>query len=78
MLVPPHPPIKLGQAILALAGAEAERHRMGALGRKRVASHFAIDRSVDAWARLYAEVAAGGEQRDVLQAEPSAQDSHAP
>jgi glycosyltransferase involved in cell wall biosynthesis len=78
MLVPPHQPIKLGQAILALAGAEAERHRMGALGRMRVASHFAIDRSVDAWARLYAEVAAGGEQRDVLQAEPSAQDSHAP
>ena len=78
MLVPPHDPIKLGQAILALACAEDERHRMGALGRKRVATHFAIDRSVDAWARLYAEVALGGEQHDVLQAEPSAQDSHAP
>lgn len=78
MLVPPHDPIKLGQAILALARSEGVRRRMGELGRKRVATHFAIDRSVDAWARLYAEVAVGGQQRDVMQGKPSAQDSHAP
>jgi O-antigen biosynthesis protein len=78
ILVPPNDPIKLGQAILALARAKGDRRRMGELGRKRIATHFAIDRSVGAWARLYAEVAVGGEQRDVLQAEPSAQDRHAP
>jgi glycosyltransferase involved in cell wall biosynthesis len=78
ILVPPHDPIKLGQAILALARTEGARRRMGELGRERAATHFAIDRSVDAWARLYAEVAVGGQQRDVLQGEPPAQDSHAP
>jgi glycosyltransferase involved in cell wall biosynthesis len=78
MLVPPHDPPKLGQAILALARAADVRHRMGELGRKRIATHFAIDRSVEAWARLYAEVATRGQQADVLLGKPSAQGSHAP
>jgi glycosyltransferase involved in cell wall biosynthesis/GT2 family glycosyltransferase len=78
ILVPPHDPIRLGRAILALARSEGDRRRMGEHGRKRVAAHFAIDRSVDAWARLYAEVAVSGQQPDALQGRSSAQNSHAP
>jgi glycosyltransferase involved in cell wall biosynthesis/GT2 family glycosyltransferase len=77
-LVPPRDPVKLGQAILALAHAEGTRQRMGELGREHIAAHFAIDRSSDAWGRLYAEVVANGQQGDVLQGSPSAQDGYAP
>jgi glycosyltransferase involved in cell wall biosynthesis/GT2 family glycosyltransferase len=77
-LVPPRNPIKLGQAILALARNEGARQRMGELGRERIATHFAIDRSAEAWARLYAEAVVGGMQFEGLQGSSSAQDGYAP
>jgi glycosyltransferase involved in cell wall biosynthesis len=72
LLVPPHDPIQLGQAILALARAEDLRLRMGELGRARVVAHFAIDHSVGALAKLYAEIAEGSYQRDSMPAKSSA------
>ena len=55
VLVPPHDPIELAQATLALARDGAARRRMGELGRERVAAHFAINCSVAAYERLYTE-----------------------
>ncbi|HEY3657566.1 MAG TPA: glycosyltransferase [Steroidobacteraceae bacterium] len=61
LLVPPHDPIKLGQAILSLARAEGLRRRMGEIGRAHVVTHFAIDQSARALAQLYAEIAEGSQ-----------------
>lgn len=77
-LVPPRDPISLGQAIRTLAHAEDARHRMGLLGRKRVATHFTIDQSVDAWSRLYDEAIIASRQRERVRSQHLTQGRQAP
>jgi glycosyltransferase involved in cell wall biosynthesis/GT2 family glycosyltransferase len=64
LLVPPHDPISLGRAILALARHPVARRRMGELARARAAEHFAIDRSVAAFEGLYARATSESRQHD--------------
>lgn len=60
LLVSPHNPVELGNAIARLAADPAARERMGAAGRARVETYFSIDRSVATLERLYARFAVGG------------------
>lgn len=57
LLVPPHSPERLGDAILALAGDPARRIAMGAAARDAAVRRFDIGGCVDAYAALYDAVA---------------------
>ena len=58
LVVPPRDPVSMGRAIVRLARDGELRRRMGQAGRRRVGSHFSIDRSVAAFTKLYGEIAA--------------------
>lgn len=57
LTVPPGDPAALREAIEILAGDTALRHRLGAAGRARVRSDFAMEKMRAAAAALYREVA---------------------
>jgi len=53
-LVPPEDPIALAQAMEHLMKLpEAERRRLGELGREHILANFSLDRVVDQWEALY-------------------------
>ena len=58
LLVPPHDPAALAQAILRLCADPALRARMGAAGAAHVAEHFTADRMVRDTLALYAAAGA--------------------
>jgi len=56
-LVPPRDPDALAQAMVRLMDLpEAERRRMGELGREYVEANYSLDRVVDQWEALYTEL----------------------
>jgi glycosyltransferase involved in cell wall biosynthesis len=57
LLVPPHRPDALGEAISRLANDPMLRHDMGCAGRQRIARHFSISRSVETLETIYEGVA---------------------
>jgi glycosyltransferase involved in cell wall biosynthesis len=58
-LVPPRDPDALAQAMARLMNLpEAERRRMGELGREYVEANYSLDRVVDQWEALYTELLA--------------------
>ena len=55
-IVPPKDPDALAQAMLRLMSLpEAERRKMGKLGRERAVAQYSLDRIVDQWEALYTE-----------------------
>ncbi len=52
-VVPPEDPGALAEAIVAMLQAPLEARRLGALGRERVRTDFAVDAMVEAYAALY-------------------------
>jgi glycosyltransferase involved in cell wall biosynthesis len=53
LLVPPHDPVALGQAILMLMQDEPLRNRLASAGANRVRNMFSLNACVDAYAHLY-------------------------
>jgi glycosyltransferase involved in cell wall biosynthesis len=53
ILVPARDPVRMGQAMLQLAKDRELRARMGEAGLKRVISDFSIDRTLEAFEKLY-------------------------
>ena len=62
--VPPRDIHAIAQAIRRLAADPAARRDMGARCRERIAGHYSIERLVDEYTRLYAEL--GGQRRDMV------------
>lgn len=59
LVVPPHAPDRLAEALIRLAGDDALRARMGAVGRDRAERHYALTACVDRYEALYLGLAAG-------------------
>lgn len=59
LLVPPQKPFELARAIRRLLLDSAWRARLGAAGQARAAEHFSVAKMVDAYGRLYCELAEG-------------------
>ncbi len=57
LLVPPRDPTRMSAAIQSLADHRERREAMGAAARARVSERFSIDRSVQAYEAIYAELA---------------------
>ena len=57
VLVPPHDPVALGDAISALAQSPARRRQLGEIGRRRAAERYAWDRVADGYERVLARAA---------------------
>jgi glycosyltransferase involved in cell wall biosynthesis len=53
LLVPPHDPVALGQALLRLMQSAPLRERLASEGASRVRKGFTLDACVDAYANLY-------------------------
>ena len=60
LLVPPRNPKLMADALYQLANHCDQRSAMGTAGHARVASHFAIDRSVAAFQEIYSQIALTG------------------
>lgn len=58
-VVPEGDSAALAEVLAALARDEAERARLAAAGRRRVAEHFTWERVVDAWRNLWTALRAG-------------------
>ncbi len=58
-LVPPDDPEVFAEGMLALAGDEVLRARLGAAGHRRVLARFGLDRMVDETIEVYGEVISG-------------------
>lgn len=60
LLVEPGDAAGLAAAMLALAGDPARRDALGEAARRRVVARFSVDAMVEAYLRLYAELASAG------------------
>jgi glycosyltransferase involved in cell wall biosynthesis len=65
IVVPPHDPIQLAEAIVRLANDPPLRARLGDAGRRRMAEHFALDRSIGAYDALYRALQSGVAPGDI-------------
>lgn len=65
LVVPPHEPEALGTAILRLANDTPLRTRLGAAGRQRVETTFALDRCVGEYEKLYNDIACPSQGRQI-------------
>jgi glycosyltransferase involved in cell wall biosynthesis len=63
LLVDPHAPSALGEAILALASDAGRRQTMGELSAAKVRQQFTLERSVERYEQLYAKVAGARSRR---------------
>ncbi|HLI13652.1 MAG TPA: glycosyltransferase [Alphaproteobacteria bacterium] len=59
IIVPPHDPGRLGEAILEIAHAGEQACAMGRAGRARIAEHFAIESAFQRYEALYEELLDG-------------------
>jgi len=59
LLVQPHDPIRLAQAIACLDDDRVLLRRMAAAGRARVLEHYTVDRLANDFARIYRSLGAG-------------------
>ena len=59
IVVPPHDPARLAEAIVRLANDPALRARLGDAGRRRMTAHFALERSIEAYDALYRALQSG-------------------
>ncbi len=59
IVVPPHDPARLADAIVRLANDPSLRIGFGSAGRRRVVEHFALDRSIQSYDALYRALLAG-------------------
>jgi glycosyltransferase involved in cell wall biosynthesis len=57
VLVPPHDPVALGDAISALAQNPARRRELGEAGRRRAAARYSWDRVADGYERVLTRAA---------------------
>lgn len=64
VLVPPHDPAALGQAIACLAADRGLARRMGEAGRARVAREFSLQRCVANYDRVFSAILDGGPLSD--------------
>ncbi|WP_248929997.1 GT4 family glycosyltransferase PelF [Paenibacillus hamazuiensis] len=62
-IVPPADPAAIAEKMILLYRSPDLRLRLGQAGRTRVRTHYRLDRSIDAYRRLYREVAADGRHR---------------
>jgi glycosyltransferase involved in cell wall biosynthesis len=67
IVVPPRDPDRLAAAIVRLAQDPSLRERFGRAGRCRVAEHFALERSIEAYDVLYRALLAGDSPQDIRQ-----------
>lgn len=65
IVVPPHDPTALGEAILILANDPALRAKMGRAARERIERHFAIDRCLNHYENLYRDLESGRIPADI-------------
>ena len=65
IVVPPHDPARLADAIVRLANDPSLRARFGSAGRRRMAEHFALDRSIGAYDVLYRALQSGVAPGDI-------------
>jgi glycosyltransferase involved in cell wall biosynthesis len=56
LLVPPADPVALADAMLVLLNHPSQAAKYGAAGRRRVETHFSLERHVASMAALYREV----------------------
>jgi glycosyltransferase involved in cell wall biosynthesis len=56
LVVSPHDPTELAEAILRLAGDPDLRHQLGAAAQQRVHQHFSLDACVDNYIGLYSKI----------------------
>jgi glycosyltransferase involved in cell wall biosynthesis len=67
IVVPPHDPQRLAEALIRLAGDAELRKRLGTAARRRVEEHFSLDQVITSYELLYRTLLAGGLPRDVPQ-----------
>ena len=67
IVVPPHDPARLADAIVRLANDPSLRTGFGSAGRRRVAEHFALDRSIQSYDALYRALLAGTAPENIPQ-----------
>lgn len=65
IVVPPHDPPRLAEAIVRLANDPSLRAQLGNAGRRRMAEHFALERSIAAYDALYRALQSGRAPGDV-------------
>jgi glycosyltransferase involved in cell wall biosynthesis len=65
LVVPPHNPRAIGEAILRLSRDPDLRRRLGAAAQKRVLEEFYLERCVQAHRDMYEELLAGAQPRNV-------------
>jgi glycosyltransferase involved in cell wall biosynthesis len=65
IVVPPHDPVHLADAIVRLANDPPLRARLGDAGRRRMAEHFSLDRSIGAYDALYRALQSGVAPGDI-------------
>jgi glycosyltransferase involved in cell wall biosynthesis len=64
-VVPPHDPVRLADAIVRLANDPSLRASFGSAGRRRMAEHFALERSIGAYDTLYRALQSGVAPEDI-------------
>jgi polysaccharide biosynthesis protein PelF len=79
LLVLPHDPLGLADAILCLLDSPQQRERLGRQARERALHWFTEQRFVDSYRAMYAALAARAQQAHQVEGTPSQfQDSLAP
>jgi glycosyltransferase involved in cell wall biosynthesis len=65
LIVPSRDPLRMAEAMIALAGDPSMRERLGAAARRRIAERFTFDHCADSYDALYRVLIAGGAVSDV-------------
>jgi glycosyltransferase involved in cell wall biosynthesis len=63
LVVAPRDPAAMADACLRLLRDELLRHRLGAAARRRALELFTVDRAIDSFREIYADLAAGRDRR---------------
>ena len=67
IVVPPHDPERLAAAIIRLADNPSLRTSFGSAARRRMAEHFALERSIEDYDTLYRALLTGAAPQDIRQ-----------